>query len=126
MGNSHAQQVSPPRFVLRSAGLKQGPLIKHDIMLDCRSVMEPTNKVSGSIQSQSQVMIASPMVISAFKDIIIDSLKLIPHRRRAELDPFKREISVLTFCAYGVNRSVAVKRILGDWLQGQGYQVEVQ
>lgn len=129
------------KLIFSSSGLKTGPLpMGKDYYIDCRAVPDPTRVVKKAADYHYapgvsgdgsmipvQNWIRDHISIPTYVKLISDMLKTIPSRRennpkKDELDP----VTIHTFCAYGVHRSVAMKWILAREFQLLGYTVEVK
>lgn len=127
------------KLILTSSGLKKGPLPDgKDLYIDARALPDPTRAWAdhetpyappmGAIGTDLKVQcwMREMAPIHAYVDVVEGALKTINHRRennskKSILDP----ITIHTFCAWGIHRSVALKHILASEFRLMGYTVEV-
>ncbi len=92
-----------------SHGLKKGTAPKADIYVDARGL--PDHAQSGTPEEQAQIRNSIPF--GAYKEIVLHGLQSIGSRRANRPPNLKNvPIRICTLCAFGISRSVALKRLL--------------
>ena len=128
------------KLVFSSSGLKAGPLpLGKDHYIDARAIPDPTQfgKGGGSVYTppfgvtgkdpKLQAWMRDVAPIKAYVEVVKGMLATLGKRR--ENNPNKHitdPVTIHTFCAWGVHRSVALKHILAREFELMGYVVEVE
>lgn len=101
-----------------------------DLYLDCRVIPNPFllfgHKDGSNHDVQKWMKEHAPLWIESFYDTIIESIAQIPTRRKGKEDPWADPYRVCFMCAWGIHRSMAMKHIIAEYLNLDGYTVEVK
>lgn len=119
-----------------SHGIKRGPIPSGmDLYLDVRALWEPSqggnratrsNSEAADIKSTYEAMTGHTLE-SLYGRMILDAIDSIPRRRMNNPYKPKDQVHICFMCAWGVNRSVAMKQIMSDWLKAirPNWEIEV-
>lgn len=114
------------RLILLSHGLKTKlPFPKADFYVDCRGIKEHGFNKADQPVFMEQIKQSSGPMLDLITQMIRGAIQLIPERRYDRPDPFKEPFTICFFCAWGMNRSPAVKEIMYQRLKNLGFQVEL-
>ena len=112
------------RFI--SHGLKNGPLPKADLYLDCRVIVNPF--LEGGLFINHAALVVwmkqnNQPTIDVFIKLILQGLSTLSPRRRSPDEDPHRPMIICLFCAYGQHRSVAMKQLLADAFRAPGHYI---
>lgn len=101
-------------------------LPKADLYLDCRGLREYDigyQGIGSEPEFQQAILVHNAAAIASMTRLVEDSLPQIEarHGTRAEASPYV----VCTFCAWGINRSVATKYLLAQYFRNKGFTVKL-
>lgn len=100
-------------------------LPKADLYVDCRVI--PEKGIQGGSGTdkgfQSNIKEKASLTLASILTTIQEGLSLIPDRRSDRPDPLADPVVVCFVCAWGVHRSVATKKLIGDRLRALGFEV---
>ena len=125
------------KLILKSHGLKRDTLKwgsevrycipKADLYIDCRGVKEKGYSGIPGDDPRFQEMLKETYApaLEAIFQYIMESIGLIKDRRYDKPDPFAESFEILFLCAFGCNRSPAVKHLMAGRLRKLDYNVEV-
>ena len=125
------------KIILKSHGLKRASLKwgsevrycipKADLYIDCRGVKEKGYSGIPGDDPRFQEMLEENSLgaLDCISGYITESIRLIKDRRYEKPDPFTEPFVILFMCAFGCNRSPAVKHLMARRLRKLDYNVEV-
>ena len=108
---------------LFSHGLKHGYPPKADFYVDCRGIADVRGLPGDHPLGQAAVLKASKVQLDTIEYLVKDALEMVGPRRQEQhlTSPF----TICFFCAWGLNRSPAVKNIIAGRLVKAGWTVNV-
>jgi RNase adaptor protein for sRNA GlmZ degradation len=117
------------KLITLSAGIKAGPLPYADLIIDCRIIPDPSHVGGTGDDSKIQewVRIRCLEKLSLIFQVVEAGIRMLDARRGGnEEKMYGQPFTILFFCAHGIHRSRSTKHIISDWLEDEGWKVEVK